>query len=136
MRKVIAAIGVACLLAVAPLPPEHVHAGSGDHSEVVHRHFQNHSPADHHHSDSDHDDGDHDSSVGDHDHGDDVKWLSTSFVRPEASQFHPLQASLIQFVTFAPTQPSHSRPPAPEASAHDPPWTRFVGLRAPPALSV
>jgi hypothetical protein len=111
------------------LPPQHVHftrTHDDHHPDVIHRHFESHA----HHPVAPETTIDHEE--------DDVQWLSdSSFTTPKPS----VHVDLVDQLAFK-ELPVSPPPPvfqwmfrAVRVSAHDPPWARPHGLRAPPCLS-
>ena len=127
-RRSLVALAILAVLALALLPPEHVHSAEphdGHHANVVHRHFEPH-----HRSEAqpsvDHADDDHE-----------VQWLTTSFTSYRTVA--PIGAdSAVVGQTEATLHPPSTRSailPALFVSVHDPPWATACGPRAPPLLS-
>jgi hypothetical protein len=129
------AIGLAVLamLAMAWLPPEHVHVTHGDdghHSEMIHRHYEAHhgavaetaaqTPA-----------------AVDHDEHELVEWLDSPFIGPAKAWYG--SASPHALSEDPPVEPSlHASgwtPVFPRVSVHDPPGRTSPGPRAPPHAS-
>ena len=118
------------LLALPLLPPEHVHvteSESGEHSEIVHRHFESHHPA-HVEHDFDH----HDQEF---DHQDEAAlWIDAPFVGPAATVVPSFNPVVVQQLPVLHPRPLPRWTLAFEhISLHDPPWVASTGLRAPPA---
>jgi ABC-type Zn2+ transport system substrate-binding protein/surface adhesin len=133
LRRPVAIAAVFGLLGLPLLPPEHVHvteSESGEHSEIVHRHFESHHPG-HVEHDADH----HDHEF---DHQDEAAlWIDAPFVA-RAPAFVPAFAAVV-VQTLPVLQPQ----PFPRwtlefdhISVHDPPWVASTGLRAPPTFLV
>jgi len=114
-------LGIAAVLGVVWLPPEHVHEmdGHGEHTEIVHRHL-----AFHHQAEPggavDHQDGE------EHD-------LISPFVVPGTPG--PVSFSAFVFWLLPSIDPPAQRGWMLESlhiRVHDPPWAASVGLRGPP----
>jgi hypothetical protein len=128
VRKSAAGLAVLGVLALALLPPEHVHATEthdGHHSDVVHRHYEPHHPMAA------------GASVGyDEDHQ--TRWLDSPFIGPQ-SLSHVYQVDQLlheDLPVLQPQQASRRTPSFVYVSTHDPPWATSHGLRAPPLLFV
>jgi hypothetical protein len=125
LRALIAAGAAVSLMALTLLPAEHVHGTRHDgdhHAPLVHRHV-----APHHHDDT--------APTVDHPDEDDVRWVSTVFVRgndPGGAKADPASAFLPNIVT--PLERAAGRPAAFGPSAHDPPDASSSGLRGPPSF--
>jgi hypothetical protein len=125
LHALIAAAAAVSLMALTLLPAEHVHGTRHDgdhHAPLVHRHL-----APHHHDGT--------TPTVDHPDEDDVRWVSTVFVRdsdPGGAKASPAAASFPTLV--APLQRAASRPATYRPSAHDPPGASSSGLRGPPSF--
>jgi hypothetical protein len=127
-RRPLVALAISAVLALALLPPEHVHSAEphdGHHANVVHRHFEPH-----HRSEAqpsvDHADDDHD-----------VQWLTTSFTSSRTVTRIGVDSEVGGQTAATLHPPSTRRAILPTlfVSVHDPPWATACGLRAPPPLS-
>ena len=121
------------LLGLPLLPPEHVHvteSESGEHSEIVHRHFEPHHPAfvDH---DADH----HDQEF---DHQDEAAlWIDAPYVAAAAISVPSFCPAIVQQLpVIEPQAFPRWTLEFEHISVHDPPWVASTGLRAPPTLLV
>jgi hypothetical protein len=127
MRKSVTGLAVLGVLALALLPPEHVHVtqtDDGHHSEVTHRHFEPH----------------HQVAAEERvDHEDDqARWLDSPFIGPQPlSHVYRVDQFLHEDLPILePQQASRRTQPFIHVSVHDPPSASSHGLRAPPSFSV
>ena len=129
LRRSIAIAAVLGLLGLPLLPPEHVHiteSENGQHSEIVHRHFESHHPA-HIEHDADH----HDQEF---DHQDEAAlWIDASFVAPPAFVLSFAPVVVRELPVLQPSPLPRWTLEFEHISVHDPPWVASTGLRAPPA---
>ncbi len=117
------------ILALALLPPEHVHArhtDDGRRADVIHRHFDRHHPAAA------------DEPVAHEAHRDDhaTQWFDSAFTGPEqVSRVYPDNQTLLddQLVPRPQDTSPHTLAFV-RVSVHDPPGITSNGLRGPPFL--
>lgn len=128
VRDITAGLSVLGVLALAFLPPQHVHftrTHDDHHSDVIHRHFESHHPVGSQ------------TTVGDED--DEVQWLDElSFTSPtSAVRIYPANQFVYEDLPVSPSRPVFQWMlfRAVRDSVHDPPWATPHGLRAPPCLS-
>ena len=134
LRRPVALAAVLGLLGLPLLPQEHVHvteSKGGEHSEIVHRHFESHHPG-HVEHDADHHDADHHDQEVDH-QDEAALWIDAPFVARA-----PASAPLFTPVVVQELPVLHPQPiprwtlEFEHISVHDPPWVASTGLRAPP----
>jgi ABC-type Zn2+ transport system substrate-binding protein/surface adhesin len=137
-KRPIALAAVLGLLSLPLLPQEHVHvteSESGEHSEIVHRHFASHHPG-HVEHEADH----HDADRHDHefDHQDEAAlWIDAPFVARAPASAPLFTPVVVQELPVLQPQPLPRWTLEFEhISVHDPPWVASIGLRAPPASLV
>jgi hypothetical protein len=135
LRRPIALAALLGLLGLPLLPPEHVHvteSESGEHSEIVHRHFEPHHPG---HVDHD---ADHHNREQEFDHQDEAAlWIDAPFVARAPALVPWFAPVVVQELPVLQPQPllrwtlefEH-------ISVHDPPWVASTGLRGPPTSLV
>jgi len=129
LRRPFAIAAVFGLLGLPLLPPEHVHvteSESGEHSEIVHRHFESHHPA--------HVDHEIDRLHREFDHQDEAAlWIDAPFVAPTIPFVPSFTPVVVQELPELHPQPlSRWTLEFEHISVHDPPWVASTGLRAPP----
>jgi hypothetical protein len=133
LRRPIAVAAVFGLLGLPLLPPEHVHvteSENGEHSEIVHRHFESHHPANVEH------DADHHGQEFDH-QDEAALWIDAPFVAPAATYPPSFTPALVQQLpVLEPQAPPRWTLEFEHISVHDPPWVAAPGLRAPPTSLV
>lgn len=133
LRHPIAVAAVLGLLGLPLLPQEHVHvteSESGEHSEIVHRHFESHHPG-HVDHDADH----HDQEF---DHQDEAAlWIDAPFVASAPVFIRSFARIVVQELPVPQPKPMPRWTMEFEhISVHDPPWVAATGLRAPPVSVV
>jgi len=146
MPKSVAGLAMLGVLALALLPPEHVHVtqtDDGHHSDVTHRHFEPHHPGgaevgvgreddrfEPHHQVAAEERVDHED--------DQARWLDSPFIGPQSlSHVYRVDQFLHEDLPILePQQASRRTQPFIHVSVHDPPSASSHGLRAPPSFSV
>lgn len=135
LRRPVALAAVFGLLGLPLLPPEHVHvteSESGEHSEIVHRHFESHHPG-HVDDDADHHDRD---QAFDHQDGA-ALWIDAPFVARAPVSVPSFASVVVQELPVLQPQPfPRWTLEFDHISVHDPPWVASTGLRAPPTSLV
>jgi hypothetical protein len=135
LKRPIAIAAVIGLLGLPLLPPEHVHvteSESGEHSEIVHRHFESHHPGHIDHDDADHHDPHHQDQEFDHQDGA-ALWIDAPFVARTSISTPLFTPVVVQELPVLQPQPLPRWTLEFEhISVHDPPRVASIGLRAPP----